>query len=82
MEIRLMAIMVAVMLAGCGGAADQETADREKAGPSSKPFTDQVVEGFTGRTAVDAGMRAKSKIDGANAATANRQKDMDDALGE
>jgi len=82
MEIRLMAIMAAVMLAGCGGATDQEGAEKRKAQPSSKPFTDQVVEGFTGRTAVDAGMRTKSKVDRANAATANRQKDMDAALGE
>ena len=56
--------ITAIWVAGCAP-ADKMT---EKATPSpvDKPVARQAVEGFTGKTAVDAGERAKAKIKGIN----------------
>lgn len=45
--------------------------------PAAQSTAREVIEGFTGKTAVDAGQRAKAKL---KAVDAQRQQDMNEVL--
>lgn len=51
---------VALWLAGCAPA--DKMAALSNAAPPEKSVARQAIEGFTGKTAVDAGQRTKAKI--------------------
>jgi PBP1b-binding outer membrane lipoprotein LpoB len=59
--------LAALWLAGCAPADKKETPPAQppaqsNAAPQEKSVTRQAVEGFTGKTSVDAGQRTKAKI--------------------
>ena len=77
MRIPILVLVAAALLIGCG---EEPEGDAAKKGPESEQsVAGQIIDDFTGKTAADAGRRAKSTID---SATARRQKDMDEVFGE
>lgn len=60
-------------LAGCKPAAEPRAAEAE---PPKRSATDELIEGVTGKTAVDAGLRAKKQIGAINEASAKRFEDF------
>lgn len=79
MKRGMLVIAAAVFLAGCGKGPEGEKAARSGERIPEQSAAGRVIDDFTGKTAADAGRRAKSTID---QATASRRKDMEDALGE
>ena len=77
--MRLLIIVAAVLLAGCSRTTDSENANKNKAQSPERSTTNQVIEGITGKTAIDAGKRAKSTID---RVSSQKRKDVDDVLGQ
>lgn len=79
MRISILVLVTAALLIGCGKAPEGEKAARSGEHTPEQSAAERVIDDFTGKTAADAGRRAKSTID---AATARRRKDMEEALGE
>ena len=55
----LIILFVAIVMAGCSN--DSKSAEKKPA-PASSSTINTVIEGLTGKTAVDAGQNAKQKI--------------------
>ena len=68
----------ALALTGCGEAAKPEAGATATASnvPPAKSTMSEAIDGFTGKTAVDAGLRAKAKIQKIDA---ERRKDAAEA---
>jgi hypothetical protein len=66
--------LILIALAGCGKAPASKPENVPPA-PSEKSTFQTAVDGFTGKTAVDAGQRAKDQI---KAASAARNKNMEE----
>jgi hypothetical protein len=77
MRLTMMVWIGALSLAGCGGSERPAapSATPTNAAPQ-KSTAREAIEGFTGKTAVDAGMRAKAKLQKIDA---ERQKDAEEA---
>lgn len=74
LKIELFMAPILIALAGCGKAP----ASKPVSGPSSPPEKgtfQTAVDGFTGKTAVDAGQRARDQV---KAASATRNKNMEE----
>jgi hypothetical protein len=71
--------IAAVWLAGCAPTDKMTPANQppavSNAAPKEKSTARQAIEGFTGKTAVDAGQRTKAKIKAINT---QRQKNFDE----
>jgi len=52
--------LLATFAAGCSRSASTETKQAE---PAAKSTTDTVIEGITGKTAVDAGRKARATLE-------------------
>ena len=74
---------VAVILASlCVAGCCRRKEDASKTGknaPAAKSTADQIIEGITGKTAVDAGMRAKATIQAVNA---KRKVEFNEVMGD
>ena len=77
MRISVLTLMAVALLLGCGKEPEGGAVKRGR--ESEQSVAGQIIDDFTGKTAADAGRRAKSTID---SATARRQKDMDEVFGE
>ncbi|MDA1087843.1 MAG: hypothetical protein O2901_12620 [Verrucomicrobia bacterium] len=65
----LAAICCCLAVVGCGS----------KSSDSSKTTSEEVLDGVTGRTAVDAGLRAKQQIEDVSQ---KKNEDLSEVLGE
>jgi len=67
-------ILVVFLFGGCYPGLDKP----EPKKPDKKPVTREVIEGFTGKTAVDNLKRARPKIDTANETGKQKREDVDE----
>jgi hypothetical protein len=65
--IRFSIVLVVIAMAGCGKPPSPAPV-KAPAAPAEKGSIQTAVDGFTGKTAVDAGMRAKDQIKAASEA--------------
>ena len=74
-------VVTGVLMVGCGQVDQPAPTATGGAATNAAPKStaQEAIEGFTGKTAVDAGQRAKAKL---NAIDAARRKDIDSALGQ
>ena len=71
-------LLSAVLLAGCGGQESAQETPQPRQEASRRSATRTLVEGFTGRTAVESGKRAQKDI---RAVSSNKQEQLDQILG-
>ncbi len=70
-------LLLAFLAMGCPPQQNPDAAESEKK-PAEKSTAQTAIEGFTGKTAVEAGKRAEKQIE---AISAQREQDMVDAFG-
>ncbi len=85
MKYLIIVCAAALLLSGCGKCEVDEPAEQSAASaPNAVPAKSlgrQAVEGFTGKTAVDAGQRTKAKIAGIGKKEKEKKDDINQILG-
>jgi hypothetical protein len=76
MRILLALILVSVSAAvGCARKKESPQADRERVEPAGKSTANLIVDGLTGKSAVEAGLKAKKEL---REIDAKRRKDIEE----
>ena len=74
------AVLAMALAAGCGPSGSRQPVAQGSPAPAPAPpqksTLDTAIEGFTGKTAVDAGLRARDKIQGVSSQEQERVNEV------